>query len=293
MKTINISQNKLTKLEPYPVPNKVLNSEAKLFYFKIKKEMYLLKKLFITNKEQFSNKLFTISMLNDYQKDINIPELVIPSHFVSFKGEIIGITVPEIKNSTNVGILLHDLKVDSKEKIELLNKIGMLLKTTMSMDEFNFYFNDLHEYNFILDENQNLRAVDLDSATLNSCYALPSYYLGTVLRENFVGLNEKYTQNKDGQFYPSDDGELFSYNMMLLNTIANEKIQKVSLNDYYLYLKYLKDLGYGRHIIKIFQNLYSNAPNQNAVHYLDEIPLDNFEVSDYRIFKLRNKKDFI
>ena len=59
MKTINISQNKLNKLEPYPVPNKVLNSEAQLFYFKVKKEMYLHELKKISN---YSNKILKIKL---------------------------------------------------------------------------------------------------------------------------------------------------------------------------------------------------------------------------------------
>ena len=82
--------------------------------------------------------------------------------------------------------------------------------------------------------------------------------------------------------------------MMILNTvIANGKISKEPLTNYYEYLNYLKKLGFGKDIIKIFQNVYTGADNVNPVDYLDQIPINKLGEANLKVYQMKKNKKII
>lgn len=301
MNTIMLTQKQLNNLLPYYVEKEVRNSEAQIFMlnqgnWKFKDEL-LLKKLFITNNEAMASKLFTVSLLSDKEEEIGIEELVIPKHLVAVKSRkqnpIVGITVPKIEHSKNLGIILNNPKVNNEEKLELLYYVGKLIKKTQSLKKkgINFSFGDLHEYNFLVTEDNKLKAVDLDSAYLGTNYPMPSYYL--VSNKNLDEIKGKYRKNKDGIVYPNKNTDLLCYDFMLLNTISRGQIHKLGISDYYDYLSYLKYLGYGKDIIKCFEVIYTSSSNINPINFLDQIPEDKIGESGIKIYQLKKDRKII
>lgn len=289
MKSIELSEKQLRKLEKIKLDDAISNKEGSLYYLdSIGYSDLLLKRLFITSKEVFANKLFTISMLGDYEKEIGIDELVVPKHLVIVSNNVIGFTVKEVKDTTNLGLILHDEKVSIDKKIKYLSKVGQLLKKTKNLlkDGINFYFNDLHEYNFLIgNEDEKLYAVDLDSVALNDDYPLPSHYV--FINPNLGSIQGKYACNAYGINYPNYDSDLLCYHMMILNTISGVNISQLNMSDYFDYTNYLEQLGFGKDIINSFQIVYSEDFNINPVEFFDQIPIDGIHEADFKVYQMK------
>lgn len=300
METITLTKKQLNSLKLYHIEKDVMNTESQIYIldkgnWHYSKSGLLLKKLYVTDLLYMSNKLFTVSLLNSKKEAIGIDELVIPKHLVYTDNELIGFTIPDIKNSMNLGIFLSDLKVDISEKIKYLSKVGELLKKVKSLRDkgiLNFYFGDLHEYNFLLKPDlEKIYAVDLDSSYLNTNYPLPSHYLYT--NKNISNFENKYRANEVGITYPNENTDLFCYNMMVLNTIAHDKVSNLDMVDYFSYINYLEYLGFGSDLLSSFKRVYSNGNNINISDFLDQIPIDKSGESLYKVYDLKRKKGLI
>ncbi|MBQ2639454.1 MAG: hypothetical protein IJF92_01665 [Bacilli bacterium] len=315
MKIIDIPEKKFKKLTPYEIDDNIINTEAKFYLLdklgkSYKTENLLLKKIFINEGESMANKLLTVSMLSDNEEKIGIKELVIPKHLVAVKGDVIGVTVPKIDNARNLGLILNDYKVSNEDKIKYLEKVGKLLKKikVLKKDGIDFSFGDLHEYNFLITENDKLKAIDLDSAYLNSNYPLPSLYLDTNMilkyfKDKYKGKDErnikpnKYRLNTTGTYgtyYPNENTDILCYDMMILNMISSDKISKLDMQEYFDYINYLEQLGFGEDLIKCFNIVYTNSKNNiNPVDFLDQIPMDRLGESSLSVYQLKKKKKII
>lgn len=295
LRTLTLTQRQVDKLKRLPISEEISNKESIIYQTttlpknKVAPNT-LLKYLYIKDKESMANKLFTVSMLSDYEAKLNIKELVIPQELVSVNGQGVGFTVPEIKNATNLGVIIHDPKVDKEKKLELLQKVGELLSKTVNLEKYgiHFYFNDLHEYNFLIDnETEQLYAIDLDSAALTSEYPQSSYYMFS--NPNLGVAPNKYKANAFGLTYPDRNSDIFCYNMIVLDTIANHKVSLLPTEEFYEYTSYLRELGFGENLINAFNSVYTTADNKNVSEFFDEIPKDKLGQALYVVFKTRQK----
>ncbi len=296
MRTLTLTQRQVDKLKRLPLSDEISNKESIIYQtgtlpkHKVPANS-LFKYLYIKDKETMANKLYTVSMLSDYEAQLHIKELVIPNSLVSVDNQAVGFTVPEIKNATNLGEILHDPKVDKKKKLELLRKVGELLSKTGNLEKYgiHFYFNDLHEYNFLVDnDTEELYAIDLDSAALTSEYPLPSYYM--FANPNLDSAPNKYKKNAFGISYPDRNSDLLCYNMIVIDTIASHKVSLLPLEDYYLYTAYLSEIGFGPNIINAFNSIYHEGDNINVSDFFDEIPTGNLHLAIYNVYKARKNK---
>lgn len=297
METLTLTEKQLQKLKRLPIDAQISNKEANIYQMnslpkhKVPRDT-LFKHLHILDKESFANKLFTVSMLSDYEAELNIKELVIPKELVSINGKAVGFTIPEIKNATNLGIILHDNDIPMTRKLELLKKVGELLSKVQKLEKYgiHFYFSDLHEYNFLVDnETDELYAIDLDSAALTSDYPQSSFYM--ISNQNLGYSPNKYKSNVFGITYPNHNTDLLCYNMMVIDTIAAYRISSLPSEEYYDYLAYLKELGFGQNIIDAFLSVYTNGENKNVSEFFDEIPSDMLVRARYNVYKALNHKN--
>ena len=327
MEIINLSQKEYERLTKYDVGHCEHNSECEMFILdnlsqrnkKYSDGRFLLKRIYRNDSPDFEMKSFNVRLLNFNKELKNIKELVIPSHTVMVDRHAIGFTVEFIKDSVCLGELLKDSKIDNDKKIEYLAKVGKLLKKIKILNDkgIKFSLGDLHEYNFLIEnDTEKLKAIDLDSVYLDTNYPSPSYYLNTSRSVLYVPnkyvpkyFNEKLTKDDisfsrilseydideiDYIIYPNHNTDLFCYIMMILNTvIANGKISKEPLTNYYEYLNYLKKLGFGKDIIKIFQNVYTGADNVNPVDYLDQIPINKLGEANLKVYQMKKNKKII
>lgn len=157
MKILNISKKEFKNLEPLELNGTIYNTEAEMFFIdkknKWNKDHLVLKKLYHDCGEKFSNKLYTVNELIDKKNEIGIEELVMPEALAAINDEIIGFTMPYIQN-TNFQEVLNSNKYTIEEKVTYLQEIGLILEKIKKVREYtsitDFYLNDIHENNFIL-----------------------------------------------------------------------------------------------------------------------------------------------
>lgn len=313
MQTIKLSKRQLDNLIRYDVPQEVTNTEGVIYYLKtgIKKidsQELLFKKLYVNHdtfeepedKDDYiyhsgsmANKLHTISKLNDYQKTMHIDELVIPKHQVSFKDEIIGFTVPEIKEARSLQAILCDYKVSTEDKIEYLRQIGETLKKIkhLRLYDINFYIHDLQEGNILVtDRDKKIHFVDLDSASFSTEQALSSKPL--VVDKKLKNYS-KYKFNKVNVPYPGEEQELYCYNMLILRALYEGNIYRMSKDEFDEYIAYLSYLGIDPELLRSFSTIYTESPNINPVDSLETITTEQFARASKKVYQIQKTKKII
>ena len=285
MNKIFLSPNEVNRLKRYPT-GKIMSTESRLYYYKqLGSNFLLLKKFFKSRSGDFDRKIKTIDEINNSELS-TIEELVIPKDVVIVQGENIGLTVEEIPNCKNLGSILNDSKIEVEKKLELLKKVGLLLKKTISSEQ-EFYISDLQPYNILIDENNNIRVIDLDSSATCSDDPIESYYLALDKKSRVI---DKYHIDEGGNAYPDYNSDLLCYNYMILNTISNNRIHRLNFDEYYDYLYYLTSIGMNKDLIDSFITLYSYKDNINPVEYLDNIDREALYRSNYNVYRLTKKK---
>ncbi|MDD2505065.1 MAG: hypothetical protein PHF21_02195 [Bacilli bacterium] len=294
MEIINYSNYKFNKMEKYILEKSVVNTECTLYFLPCKekwlKKMKLFKKFYVTSGPYLGNKLLTINTLIDNKDLLGIEELIFPERLVAVNDTICGFMMPYI-DSVDLGSLLSDLNVPTERKIELLKEVGQILKKVETASKYvkNFYLNDIHENNFILEKETNkLLAVDLDSSSIGDNMPFPSKYLHFI-GNKVEGQINKYQKNEDGIFIPDQNSELLCYNVMVLNMICNGQINILNINDFYCYLEYLKTIGFKHDLLDCFAKIYANCDNENPMEHLDTIP-KQIGRADIKVFKYLHKK---
>lgn len=279
MKVVEISKKKFLNLKPLELDPKLFHTEGDIYLFPQKSnwqiEEKLLKKLYTVFGPVFSNKLATVNSLIDSKDDINIDELVLPEKLVTVNGEIIGFIMPFIP-SDNLDTILHNPNIPNDFKIKYLKEVGTILRKmqiTRSKGIKDFFLNDIHEGNFIINkETGKVNAIDLDSASINGNMPFCSKYLfpSGIL----TSLSSKYKISQKpctGSFIPDENSDLYCYNIMILNFLLGNNITRLDLTTFYDYLSYLKDIGINSELVDIFASLYTYKDNSNPDYLLDSV----------------------
>ena len=283
MNTINISKRKFDTLEPFILPNSVMNTEAQLFIFPIKNrwenQTKLLKKFYLTSGMNFGNKLQTINSLIDYRDTIDIEEIVFPEKLAIVNQQAVGYIMPLIQ-SVNLDIALKSGKVPIETKIRYLKEIGELLERMRKVRRYtelkDFYLNDIHENNFIIDTTtDHIKVVDIDSCKINDNFVFGAKYLSPrSLISSMGNLNKYKRENRlscGGHYIPSIDTELYCYIIMILNFLSGVNINNMTPEEYYDYLDYLISIGINKELIDIFEKVLTNTDNENPYELLDTL----------------------
>ena len=280
MNTINISKSRFENLEKYQLPSSIFNSEAQMYVLPIKNKWEtvnkLLKRLYITSGPVFGNKLETLNSLIDLADEINIPEIVFPEKIAVVNSQIVGYTM-ELIDSINLETALRSCDVDAQTKIKYLKQIGEILEKMKHVRKYtsieDFYLNDMHENNFVIDtKTDNVRVVDIDSCKINGNMTFGSRYLSPM---SMIRNIPKYKHEEDGRcggfFTPSEETDLFCYNMMILNTLFDGGFNRLSLEEFYNYIEYLFSIGVPLELVDIFEKIVSNNHNVNPYELLDSL----------------------
>ena len=286
MREIALKEKELLKLKKYHLKN-IVSTESYIYYYKKDKNFnnILLKKFHRTDQDIIERKERTIeaiqkSALKDYE------ELVIPKDIVTISGIKSGFTIKEVTNNTNLHIYLNDKKIKSEEKLEVLKKIGLLLKKTQHQNQ-EFYFSDLQDYNFLVDDNKNIYAVDLDSSAVRTDKPIACKYI--VLYDKTRGL-KKYKTNCNREVYPNHEVDNYCFNTMVLNFLSTTPINRLSFEEYSSYLDYLLETNMiSNNIYNILINQYTNKYTESIIDYFDEIKKETGRAS-YKVYELYKEK---
>lgn len=218
MEVINLSSRSFKGLRTLELPNTVYNTEGKIYIYEDKdkwnKRTHLVKRLYINSGPIFSNKLATINSLVDYEEQIDMPELVYPEKLLTIDREIVGFTMPYVP-STNLKEILTSSKTPAEVKIKYLKDIGTILEKMDEVRKYaeleDFYLNDLHEGNFIVDREGTLRVIDLDSCKIAGNMPFCSKYLSR-MSPSISDLPGKYKLSNfrcSGDIIPNKDTDLY------------------------------------------------------------------------------------
>lgn len=300
MEVVNITKNGLKKLKKVSLGYGILNTEADLFIMKTKDkwniEYKMLKTLFCTEGANFSNKLFTINELIDNRSVINIDELVLPEKLLIVDGQVNGFIMPYIEN-TNFEEILNDINISNLQKIEYFKQISHILHKMDNLrnnsDITDFYLNDLHASNFILNKKTGkINVVDLDSCKINGNKPFAAKYLTPF--SPISSMKAKYRVNKEinflGYIIPDKNTDLYCYIMTLMNFLFKGRISSLGRDKYYLYLEYLRSINYPYELLDKLSKIYEYVDNEEISDELDLLTNDMIVMAQSKIFNMKTKK---
>lgn len=277
MKIVDLSKSEFEELDRFYPGVGIPNSESNIYYYDDNR----LLKYFNLRGISLKDKIDTVKYLDSDVRKLNIKEFELPQELVSIDNDVVAILLNRIDNSENLGLIFNDVNVSLEEKINYLKKIGEVLAKVQNED-VKFNFCDLHPYNILVDCNKDIHIIDMDGIYLEGHQARAAYYLDINDAVDEVPL--KYPRNVFGIAYSNDNTDLLSYNLMILNVIANTRMQYKSRDEYYDYLDYLSLIGYSGDLMDSFDKLYRETDNVNPYLYLDQIPLDKSEESTFKSY---------
>lgn len=177
----------------------------------------------------------------------------------------------------NLTEILKTKDIEYKEQIYYLKKIGEILIQLHNIRKYtplkDFYINDLHDSNFIVDPNKReLSVIDLDSCKICSNEPFAARFLTPF---SLIKGVDKYKINEDihsnGYIVPNSDSDLYCYSMIILNYLYGGKISR-DISEFYKYLTYLEDIGIDKNLLDVFSKIVvSNCKNENPLNYLDTL----------------------
>lgn len=308
METISITRKRFESLECYDLPNYVFNTEGTLYILPIKSrwdtKLKLLKRLYLTNGNTFGNKLQTINSLIDSKDELAIEEIVFPEKIATVGREIVGFTMPLIE-SINLSTAFRSKEISNERKIAYLKQIGMILEKMKLRRDYTsikeFYINDLHESNFIVDNNDNVKVIDIDSCKINGNRIFNSKYLSSKsfineiykYQKNDITNNDneyhKYSTDITGSYIPDENTDLYCYIIVILNFLYEDDVSRFTLQEFYDYLEYLSSIGVDRELITYFERIVDGSPNENPYELLDSL-VSNIGRSNYHVYSYIKKK---
>ena len=312
METISLTKKRFESLTPYELPNYVYNTEGTLYVLPIKNRwataFKLLKRLYLTNGKIFGNKLQTINSLIDNKEELAIDEIVFPEKIATVGGEIVGFTMPLIE-SINLSTALKSQEISNERKINYLKQIGEILAKMKLRRDYtsitDFYINDLHESNFIVDKNDTVKVIDIDSCKINGNGIFNSKYLS---RKSFISEVYKYGKNNEcninpdypytyhkystditGAFVPDENTDLYCYIIVILNFLYGDNIGNFTLQEFYDYLEYLQKIGINQELLSYFEKIATCSENENPYELLDCL-IPYIGRSNYHVYSYNRKK---
>ena len=292
MESINISKNEMKKMEELLVST-YTSSEGDVIR-DVNNSKRAFKLLFRKRGTYFSNKLYTINSLVDLSESVDMPEMVFPEHLLTVDKEVVGFSMPLINGVTLADILFNS-DIDIKVKVKYLKQIGNILEKMASVrkenPKLNWYLNDLHERNFVVNlEQQKLYTVDLDSCRILGNHPFLSKYLS--LFSPLIDFPEKYHTDFQiscgGDFVADENADLYCYAMLVIDFLYGARINYASKEEYFGYLEYLKSIGAPQELVDAWAKVYTNDNNVNFAPLLDSLPYF-YEKTDRGLYLKRTK----
>lgn len=294
---INLRMHQVRALKELRLPSGIMNTEALMLIlnkkYKTPDGSRMLFKYLDAQEEKdvMDRKTKTLTALNNSEyKDLD--ELIIPSHSVIVDGAHAGFAMPLIEKHRNLGKILNDERLSFESKKKLLMQLGDLIdKVRRVKSKHPVYFGDLNEFNFIIDQEGRLRAIDLDSVFVSGLKGVePSRLAYYLLKNNYIAqIPDKYKTTNEGIIIPSENSDLYCYNMIILDTLANERMFKVDMSTYYQYLTYLESIGIPKSLLESFERIYLPKENINPRRVIEEVPKRLGKKCDFGTFKEKYK----
>ena len=287
----NLRMRQIKRLRELHLEPGVLNTEAYMLVLNRKfspdKKERVFKYLDMQeDKNIMSKKLYTVITLDTLDEYKNIEELIIPDSIIYVDGDVAGFACPIIYNHKNLGVLINNPNIPLNIKLSYIKQIGDIIDKVerISYPDNKLQFGDLNEFNFIIDKENKVKAIDLDSAYLGVGEPLSmAYYL---LKNKYIkSLPEKYKSSKNGVIIPNDNTDLYCYNMIILNALSKNNLHSVDSQTFYEYLDYSKKLSLPSDLIESINNIYIPKDNINPKDCLEYIDDSLEKKLEFKTFK--------
>lgn len=269
MKIIRLNSKDIKKLKEYEIHSDIDNSESTLYLYEDK-----LLKLFNSNSEEIiNNKMFILNKLFYIKDSVDIKEVVWPINLVSFGKRNKAYTMELIESNTNLSRIFNSNDVSLEDKIYFLKKIGYILRdleNNNELERIDFHLGDIHEGNFIYDnENNMVKVIDIDSSYVSGAKASRSKYL--TFNDKLWDFPNKYPLDDNNKHISSNNTTILSYFYMLLNLITEEYSPDFSIKVFCNVLNKLKNVGFNTELLDSIYNIYSLSDNYFDYDLLNSI----------------------
>lgn len=263
MQVLSLSRRQLKKLQPLNLSRKIPNTEARLYIHDTKKNFIwnreLLKVFYNQDLSNIANKIATISQIILLFEKIDAQELVLPTKLVSIDDKLSGYGMPYIEDNVNLSLILNNPKIKLEIKLAFLKEIlQILLKLENSYElKGKFHLGDIHEANFVLDINeQKVKVVDLDSAYIRGGREPIAKFI--TANKNLQFASNKYIVTATGDnIVPNENTVSLSFIYLLLNVLSGDNSYKWTIEEYYIYISHLKQLGISKDLLEVLSNVYT------------------------------------
>lgn len=281
MERIYLTKKEFKRLKHFYIEEEVANTEANFYYDKNNDE-YLFKIYRFKDDKYLQGKEKTIKDIIESKDLINIPELILPLKEVFVDNNFRGSIIKRVKGC-NTSLYLNDSFIPLKTKIDILKQIGTILdKIKNANPSLNLAFGDVHTDNFMISDDK-VFGIDTDGMNIFDNKGRINYYLDD---KSFIRSIKKYPIDDFGLIKASTNTDIFCFIMMIFDVLTNDKIYRLSLNEYKYYLDYLDKLGFDNKLLTSFASIYDeNIPNISPLPYFDELNRTN----DSTILQLKRK----
>jgi len=290
MEILKISNKDINKLEKYNLLNGIHNSESNIFIYKNNELLKLFKNSF-----DVENKFYVLKKLFYIKENLDFKELVLPNKLVTVDKEPSGYLMDYIKNNTNIGVVLAHEEISFYNKKFLLIEIANIVKKiekNKSLNELSFHLGDIHEYNFIYDNKENMiKAIDIDSSYVLGAEAPVSKFLS--YNDKLWDLKDKYPYKIDNirrlaKHIPNKNTTILSYVYMLLNILTGEYSPDFSIKKFCETLNMLNESGINKELLDSIYNIYFPDDNYFDYELIDSITEKQY--NDFKLLQLKNVK---
>lgn len=284
MEDIKLSKTEISSLEKIPI--NCTNSEGIFYFYDTENGKKLIKIIrdFYNRYTQIGLK--NVKILKEYNEILSIafPEFVLPEALVYIEDELRGYIMQYITGIT-LSDYLKKTDIPLEKKLAILKDMGKILEKIFSFNKipYNIILGDLHENNIIINNNGQIRIIDL-----NGIYLIPKEipnckYLRMAVDE-LRYKKPKYEVNILGEVTPNKDTDIFCYGMMIMNFISQSEFGKLPFYKIKRYLNYLKTIGFPTEFVNCIANLYSSDKNVNPYPYIESITEEMIENASMKTY---------
>ena len=290
MEILKISNDDVKDLKKIDLSDTINNSESNIFIYKRSELLKLFK-----NTNDIENKFYVLNKLFYIKENLNLDEIVLPNKLVKVDNRPAGYLMDYIKSNTNIGLILQKIGISFEDKKFLLMEIANILKkieNNKTLNKINFHLGDIHEFNFIYDNKENMvRAIDIDSAYVDGSDAPISKFL--TYNEKLWDLDTKYPFIEDKlrrltKQIPNKNTTIISYIYMLLNVLTGEYSPDFSGKKFCEILNMLSACGINKELLDSIYNIY--LPKDNYINYELVNSITEKQYIDFKLLQLKNVK---
>ena len=171
--------------------------------------------------------------------------------------------------------LLFNEGISLDTRIGYLRQVGSILR---SMDYVrkttnlkNFFYNDIHEDNFMVNQDGIVYGIDIDSCSIMDNVPSSSLYPSMLLSQ--ISDNSKYKKCSRVSDYtsgikPDSNLDLYCYIRMIINFMYGKIIDNLNKDNLFEYLDFLEFYGGNLELLYCLSNIYDDSVDNINPDYL-------------------------